>query len=226
MKKNLHFQQIALALVLMITTASISAQTTADTTNPVASTSTDANFANTTVIFRAVNTSDMEVLNSVSSGFGMGDVVRIAVAPPTPPPAATIERQVAAPVSTAAPVVSAPKPVVAAPQVKPAQKVAEKPVVMAKPVLVDTPRAVTSAPKTVKKATNNTTTPKAPVQVAAPVEQKAVVSAPQVVKTTTAKSAKKSTTVRKHKKSSGISLFKPRYKNKKAGKQRYSCPKF
>lgn len=46
---------------------------------------TDTNYYNTTVVYVKENTSGIDVLNAVESDFGMGDMVRIEVAPETAP---------------------------------------------------------------------------------------------------------------------------------------------
>jgi hypothetical protein len=198
----------------------LSAQT-ADTS--VTSTTTDANFGNTTVIFKTVHSNDMEVLNSVGSSFGMGDVVRITVAPPPPPPTAALPQATSAPKTTAAtpatkpaPIrvpAAAPKPAVAAPLAAPQ---------VAKPTQVATPKPapkpvaqLATAPRNLERNVAQTT--EAPKMAAAP---------KKVTKASASKSKTKKTNVRKSKKRDGFNLFSPRHKVKKHGKQRYGCPKF
>ncbi len=45
-------------------------------------TQTDDDYANTTVVFKTGNADDLAVLDQLDADFGMGDVVRIRVAPP------------------------------------------------------------------------------------------------------------------------------------------------
>ncbi len=60
--------------------------------NKVAFTETDEKYANTTIVYTHGVAKDADVLNQMNSSFGMGDVVRIAVAPPKPstPPVAKL----------------------------------------------------------------------------------------------------------------------------------------
>jgi hypothetical protein len=222
MKKNIKESAIHMIIALMI------ANGTQAQTPSANGAITDNSLANPTVVFRAVNTTDMEVLNAMNQSFTTGDVIRIAVAPPAPAPTATLSRpdMVVTPANTTTtaamrkpvvtnPVANAPvtpKPTAVANVVKPAQPLTSAP---AKPVV--TPKVAPSPQVKPQVQQQVMTTPQVQVQ---------QTTAPKITKTTTANTAKKST-VRKQKKSNkGISLFQPRYKNKKHGKQRYSCPKF
>ena len=60
----------------------------------VKATKTDKTYANTTEIHKSEASSDTQVLNEVANNYGMGDVVRITVAPPPPPPTKPVEKSV------------------------------------------------------------------------------------------------------------------------------------
>jgi outer membrane protein OmpA-like peptidoglycan-associated protein len=70
------------ALPLMFAATAISAQ------NEIQYTQTDEKHGNTTVVYtKSANYNDMSILSQLDDSYGVGDVVRIAVAPPKPDPA-------------------------------------------------------------------------------------------------------------------------------------------
>jgi hypothetical protein len=77
-----------LPVVLTAQTAGIPAQESTS----VKRTKTDNTFANTTEIHKKETASDEQILNEISDDFGLGDVVRITVAPPPSPPTAVITK--------------------------------------------------------------------------------------------------------------------------------------
>jgi hypothetical protein len=227
-------KQIALAIAFL---AAANFAATAQT-RPVESTHTDEKFANTTVVYKTTAASDTDVLSALEGDFGIGDVVRVTVAPP-PKPVEKATEKITAPVAdkskgedtwlptSAKPAPAAALTVSASPTInksaaKPAPSVAT-PLASAKP-------AATVAAKTVVPAA-----PKQAKAIAAPmVESQSKTPAPTVTtdsnttvkaKTATAGKAKKSyKSVKKTgKKSSGA---KPKSKSRKGGKQRYGCYKF
>jgi hypothetical protein len=52
----------------------------------VVNTKVNTTFANTTEVHKTKTATDIEVLNEIEKDYGLGDVVRISVAPPPPPP--------------------------------------------------------------------------------------------------------------------------------------------
>jgi hypothetical protein len=82
--KNTTFLKKSSLWILLMYSGSISAQTTVS----VVTTQTDKNFANTTEIYKMGAASDTQVLAEIDGNFGLGDVVRITIAPPKPEPKA------------------------------------------------------------------------------------------------------------------------------------------
>lgn len=58
----------------------------------VKSTHTDEKYANTTIVYKDKAATDQDVLNALGAEYGMGDVIRVAVAPPKPPAAPAIDK--------------------------------------------------------------------------------------------------------------------------------------
>jgi hypothetical protein len=89
---------IIIAVAFLLTAFNTQAQQTKSvakkqqTQNKVAFTETDEKYANTTIVYTHGVAKDADVLNQMNTSFGMGDVVRIAVAPPKPstPPVAKL----------------------------------------------------------------------------------------------------------------------------------------
>lgn len=206
--------------------------------NPVESTHVDEKYAYTTVVYKNKAANDQEVLSSIESEFGIGDVIRVTLAPPTSPisaiaasepvyadkkkgedtwlPGAT---QTAANLSASSNVVAMPKTPVNT------LAVASKPVPVVSRTASVTKVEVTKAE--VPEATEQ-------VQVAVPQEitQETKVSGTtataskgtQNTKVAAAgKSSKASKSVKKSGKKSGQKM---KFKKRKHSKQRYACPKF
>lgn len=77
----MKLKNLGLAVCYMLTAAaSINAQ------SPIKGAATDEKFANTTVVYKDSNATDLDVLSQMDNSIGMGDVVRITVAPPKPAP--------------------------------------------------------------------------------------------------------------------------------------------
>ncbi len=170
--------------------------------------STDTNYYNTTVVYVKENTRGTDVLASMEGNFGMGDMVRIEVAPPPPP------RPVAVPIS-ARPVANP------APTARPKTATAPaQPQAAAPKSTVDTGLAKQQQRRTPVVQPAPTPTKLSIKATPAPQQQRTVVA-----KTgKTAKAAKKS--VKKSKKHQSRPPVKMSIFRKKHGKQRYSCPKF
>ncbi len=81
--KNTSFYRKISFWLLFSYTSSMSAQQTASL---VTDFKTDRRFANTTEIYKAEKASDTDVLTEIEANYGLGDVVRITVAPPKPKP--------------------------------------------------------------------------------------------------------------------------------------------
>ncbi len=234
----------ALSLAFIAVTGSLNAQTT----KPL-ETRTDEKYGNTTIVYRNdKGTSDAVILSQIEKEYGMGDVVRIAEAPPKPPVApALAQTEVTKP--TANKVVATPVKAVAKQEnmasqsTKPAAvvSVTEKNTTVPQLVASDDPsvvlKSITAAPtRAAREYSDATQKPKA--------TQGEIFkdAAPAVVKTSAAKtgavkpaaqsanSAPKTNPVKttgklyKHKKKSGFKLnlnLLP-----KGGKQSYRCYKF
>jgi hypothetical protein len=88
MKNTSFFKHIGLGLLLASGFSTMAQKTI------VTDTKTDQTYANTTQVFKSEKATDSQVLAEIDGNFGIGDVVRIAVAPPPtktvppPPPAA------------------------------------------------------------------------------------------------------------------------------------------
>ena len=212
---------------LVATTFGLNAQIT--------STHTDDKYNYTTVVYKDKAATDKEVLAALDNSIGMGDVIRVTVAPPKPAAAPTIDRSKgedtwlkAAPPINALFAANTP-----ANQIMEEKKVAAKtkvaPVSIAKPVA--TAKAAPSA-KPVASATNSAVkkaaAPAPTAVAAAPVNTTETVAAAPVnlktkssVSAKTSKSANKSLKKNVRKKSGSYKV-----KNRKKGKQRYGCPKF
>ena len=77
----MKLKNFGLAVCYMLTAAaSLNAQ------SPIKGAATDEKFANTTVVYKESNATDLDVLSRMDNSIGMGDVVRITVAPPKPAP--------------------------------------------------------------------------------------------------------------------------------------------
>ena len=86
--KNIFYFKIVVLSIILVSSFSTAAQKTL-----VTDTKTDQTYANTTQVFKSEKATDSQVLAEIDGNFGIGDVVRIAVAPPKPktvppPPAA------------------------------------------------------------------------------------------------------------------------------------------
>ena len=82
MKNTFFYRKISFWLLFSYT-SSMSAQ---QTVSLVTDFKTDRRFANTTEIYKAEKASDTDVLTEIEANYGLGDVVRITVAPPKPKP--------------------------------------------------------------------------------------------------------------------------------------------
>ena len=198
----------------------------------ITSTHTDEKFGYTTVVYKEKAASDADVLSALDNSIGMGDVIRITVAPPKPAAAPLIDTSKGEDVWLNA------KPAVANLSASTGgyiSNLAEKKASETAPVSVKVapiatvkttapaPKVVkASAPATPKKETVAASAPKTEMAVspATPVAPKVANSNAAVKSKTTVKSAKKS--VKKHAKKGGSH----KVKRHKKGKQRYGCPKF
>ncbi|MEI6408943.1 MAG: hypothetical protein WCR52_06155 [Bacteroidota bacterium] len=81
----MKLKNFGLAVCYMLTAAaSVNAQ------SPIKGAATDEKFANTTVVYKDSTATDLDVLSRMDNSIGMGDVVRITVAPPKPAPAPVV----------------------------------------------------------------------------------------------------------------------------------------
>lgn len=74
----------------------LAAQLAVQAQTPIESTHVDEKFAYTTVVYKNKAADDQAVLQSLDSSFGIGDVVRVTLAPPPPPKPAPINTAPAA----------------------------------------------------------------------------------------------------------------------------------
>ena len=209
MNTILNFSKHFATVGLVFSTLSLNAQAQ----KPVESTHVDEKFAYTTVVYKNTAASDKDVLASLENDFGIGDVVRVTLAPP---PSAS------APLSA----VSASEPVYAdkskgedvwldpkGQSIDNLNAAKPKPIIVAKPIAVEQPKVV----KTVEPAA-------APVK---PLEAAPVAPAHKSKVKANDSGQGKSIKARKSSKKSGKkSAGKLKWKPRKHGKQRYSCPSF
>jgi hypothetical protein len=224
MDTQVNFKQYIISAAMLFAGIQAEAQK-AD--NDIQGLSTDANYNNTTVVYKREAANDLEVLAKMGGGFGLGDMVRVTTAPPKPAPTEalnTAPKTVAAPapaIKVAKPAAPKPQETVAKPIEAPVQKavapVAAPAAIM--PVnMVNQVSAESAVTATAKAA-------EAPKQAAAP----QLTPAPKKATTTTGSksTAKKSVKKSHHSKHrGGFKLFNRKFNPNKHGKQRYSCPKF
>ena len=211
--------------------ASISAQAQ----NPVESTHIDEKYAYTTVVYKSTAATDKDVLSSLENDFSIGDVVRVTLAPPPAPIAASepvyadkskgedawlpgatkaVQNLTASANFTAAPktsinsIATAPKPAQIAGKVA-----TPKPVIVAKTIAATVPeedKTVTAVP--VQSQKEKTTALPTTSSVGTKLKSSA--------------SGKSAKVHKSSKKSDKKGTQKKKLTNRKQGKQRYACPKF
>jgi hypothetical protein len=88
MKKRIEFGNLWIYLSIVLGCATTgSAQNEA-----VRNTKTDRKYGNTTEVYKKGDATDNAVLGEIEKDYGLGDVVRITVAPPPPPPVEELEK--------------------------------------------------------------------------------------------------------------------------------------
>ncbi len=87
MKTRIELRKIWIYCWLVLSCSTLSAQN-----NAIKNTKTDKKYANTTEVYKKDGATDTDVLGEISSDYGLGDVVRISVAPPPPPPVAELDK--------------------------------------------------------------------------------------------------------------------------------------
>lgn len=229
-----HFA-ISTAFVLAINFA-------AQAQSPVESTHIDEKYAYTTVVYKNKAANDKDVLSSLENDFGIGDVVRVTLAPPPPPPTPLSAIAASEPVyadknkgeDTWLPAARKPTSAVltaSTTPTTPTSKTAAKSIAVSpKPVPIET-KALTPMPVVVAKtATPEVPKPTktvAPAPVVPKVESEAAPVAQKTsVKTKSSTSGKSVKAHKSVKKSGKKSNHKTKFKHRKRGKQRYACPKF
>jgi hypothetical protein len=172
---------------------------------------TDSNYYNTTVVYVKENTKGVDVLNRVENDFGLGDMVRIEVAPPKP---------TVAPVPAANAVVAKPVSITTVPVARPARVVATAPSQVAQ----TRPSVDSGLAKQQQRRVPEVNAAPVAKPVVEPAQSQVQQRKAAVVKTTAGKTAKKS--VKRSKKHHARPALKDTLFRKKHGKQRYGCPKF
>ena len=212
--KSLIFNRQSLLFAALLSSAiGVNAQIT--------STHTDEKYGYTTVVYKDKAATDKEVLNALDSSVGMGDVIRITVAPPKPAAVPTIDKSKGEdvwlkPAKPANPTLTA----ATAPAINHIPS-ASPTTVAAKPIAVKTPVA---APKAVTAtAAQPVTSVAAPVATQPKATAQQSTAAPKSVQAKTSSASKSVKSANKSLKKSG-GIFKKKYR--KGGKQRYGCPKF
>lgn len=168
--------------------------------------STDTNYYNTTIIYKKGEIKDNDILSKVENDYGMGDIIRIADAPPKPevtpvnkaPQKLTVVESTSKHTNV--------KPITTTPEtLANSIQFAQPPIISPAKEEVKPVKTVSASPATVVNSTKNSGTTKI------------------TGKATSAKTAK---TVKKKKSRSSKLTFARPAKRQKHGKQRYGCPKF
>lgn len=202
----------------------------------IQSTHTDTKFAYTTVVYKDKAATDKDVLSALDNSIGMGDVVRVTVAPPKPAAVPTVDKtqgedvwlKPTAPANTLTAATSAKmmapaspliNHIAAAPKASPA--VAKPAPVAAKPVVNNVTPTEKPVAKTVAPA------PK-PVEVQEQTQMAIsnIAASPRTVTSKSSVTSKASKSANKSLKKGGKKGSSFKMKSRKKGKQRYSCPKF
>jgi len=213
----------------------LAANFTAQAQNPVESTHIDEKYAYTTVVYKNTAATDKDVLSSLEKDFSIGDVVRVTLAPPPAPIAASepvyadkskgedawmpnsaksVGNMTAASNLTATPktsistIATSPKPAKIADNTA-----APNPIVVVKTVEAPAPEP----------SKNIASFPVQGQKVAATAVPATSNTGTNLKSSTSGKSAKAHKSSKKADKKSGQ---KKKLKNRKHGKQRYACPKF
>lgn len=204
MKSHIFNRKSLLFATLLASAIGVNAQ--------IKSTHTDEKYAYTTVVYKDKAATDAEVLKALDSSIGMGDVVRVAVAPPKP---------------AAIPAIDASKgeDVWLKPSNTPKVTLTASTSAVPADLAVNTPEVKNDMPIAsleVKQEKNVA----APVVV--PTQNKTTEAAAPAAKTTKTKTVTKSgKSVKKVAKKQGKKHSNgAKKKYRKAGKQRYGCPKF
>ncbi len=201
--------------------------------SPVESTHIDEKYAYTTIVYKNAAASDKDVLSAVENDFGIGDVVRVSLAPPPTAPSAIAASE---PVYTdknkgedawMPKAAKSTATLTAANQLSPASQLSAK--TMATTPLPAKVATTNASPKPILAA--KTTVASTPVAVAPVQAEKAIETAVSTASNTNksvkTKASGKATKAHKSVKKSGKkSGQKMKFKNRKHGKQHYSCPKF
>lgn len=202
----------------------------------IQSTHTDEKFGYTTVVYKDKAATDKDVLSALDNSIGMGDVVRVTVAPPKPAAVPTADKtqgedvwlKPAAPVNnltaatTAKVVVPAAAPInhiAAAPKAAP---------VAAKPAPVAAKPAGNKVAPSAKPVAKNVAPAPKPVVVQEQTQMALsnIAASPRTVTSKSSVASKASKSANKSLKKGGKKGGSFKMKSRKKGKQRYSCPKF
>jgi hypothetical protein len=211
---------LKITTILTLCLISISAQ--AQNAKAVKGTATDKTFGNTTQIYRGENATDTQILDQVSSDYGIGDVVRITDAPPPTPTAPVLTTKSVAIPEGSKPMPVPPKPRLDIPEYSEEDNI-ETPQPVAQKNTVNTEGVPTL---------NTTTTTNVPKQNVNTTKQKTATSSSNTKKSTTAKSST-GRTISSSKLTRGKRfLFFFKKKNRKtmkvggSKKSKYECYKF
>jgi hypothetical protein len=225
----------------------LAAQIAAQAQTPVESTHVDEKFAYTTVVYKNKAADDQAVLQSLDSSFGIGDVVRVTLAPPPPPKPAPI-LTASAPVSVKTKEVAS----VRSPSIYHSPVSASEPVYAGQhkgeetwlPAQQSVPQSLTSSAKPLDLGTRSVAPVAVPLVQESPesasdvqVQQVSAINLTGQSGTASVAAAKaergvaKAKTATKSNKTASNSARKPNHgkvkmKARKHVKQRYGCPKF
>jgi hypothetical protein len=193
------------------------------------STHTDEKYNYTTVVYKDKAATDKDVLTALDNSVGMGDVVRVTVAPPKPAATPAVDKAKGEDIwlnhkpVTASGLTAATTPAKVAGLTNLADKTIHTTTIAvpAKAAPVAAPAPSTVAVKPVKVAPAAPKAAPSPVASPSTVEAAPAARKTSVAKTTTTKSGKK--VVKKSTRKSGNGYKKT---SRKTGKQRYGCPRF
>lgn len=203
----------------------------------IQSTHTDEKFGYTTVVYKDKAATDKDVLSALDNSIGMGDVVRVTVAPPKPAAVPAVDKTQGEdvwlkPAAPANSLTASTTAKVVTPVAAPINHLAAAPKatpVAAKPVAVAAKPAAPNVAPTVAKPVAKKVAP-APKPVVVQEQTQAtftnVAASPRTVTSKSSVASKASKSANKSLKKGGKKGGSFKMKSRKKGKQRYSCPKF
>lgn len=207
----------------LLTALLIAVATTLNAQKPIKGTATDENYAYTTVVYKDSSATDQQVLEQMDENLGIGDVVRITVAPPKPKPAPAVQ---ASPQASVMPAPRTIKPSPATPNSPVLLASDDKNAVMQQISRQPTTTAFAPAANTASTSPTVMNTEASAQNINTPATFGASESPASIVKTQKTVQGKKSGAAVKKSTGKSKKSYGKAPKNKKRNKQRYGCFKF